>query len=81
LARAQAGEAVEWGHVEHLLAAIVDVLQAANWQRAGNRNAPKPQPVRRPGVAQPGERRFRSRRSFTPAEFQAVWSRGGEEVS
>lgn len=77
--RAHVGEAAEWGHVEHLLAAAVDVLQQANWQRAGNRNAPKPQPLRRPGQAQPGERRFRGRRTYTPAEMdQLMASRGGD---
>lgn len=45
------GAAVEWGPVEHLLATAVDVLAAANWQRGGDKKAPRPKPLLRPGVA------------------------------
>jgi hypothetical protein len=41
--------------LEQLVAAAVDVLQVANWQRAGKRSAPRPKPVRRPQP--PGKRR------------------------
>lgn len=37
-----------WSDTEHLLAAIVDNLAIANWQRAGK--GPKPKPVPRPGT-------------------------------
>jgi len=37
-----------WRTSDQLLAAVVDLLQSANWQRAGNKNAPKPKPVTRP---------------------------------
>lgn len=43
-----------WTATEHLLAAAVDALNAANWQRgnAGNKSpSPKPKPVPRPGDA------------------------------
>ena len=36
-----------WGVTEHLLAAAVDALNAANWQRGGKGQRPKP--IRRPG--------------------------------
>jgi hypothetical protein len=71
-ARSMFGEAAEWGHAEHLLAAAVDVLQQANWQRAGNRSAPRPKPLRRPGVPNPGEVQLQPGRSFTPAELDAL---------
>lgn len=38
-----------WGITEYLLAAAVDALHAANWQRGGGRG-PRPTPVERPGV-------------------------------
>jgi len=38
-----------WSVTDHLLAAVVDVLQAANWQRAGDSKAPRPKPIPRPG--------------------------------
>lgn len=56
--RAAAGEAAAWGDAEHLLASIVDVLNAANWQRSGKQNAPRPKPLPRPGVKKPGETTF-----------------------
>jgi hypothetical protein len=43
-------ERAAWPLTDHLLAAIFDSLQLANWQRAGNNNAPKPPRVPRPGV-------------------------------
>lgn len=52
------GDAAQWGWQEHLLASAVDALHAANWQRAGKKNAPRPKPVRRPGAVDPNERRF-----------------------
>lgn len=46
------GEAVAWGPTEHLLAAAVDLLAGANWQRGGNKKAPRPKPLLRPGEAE-----------------------------
>lgn len=43
------GERLEWSIDTHLLATIVDVLNAANWQRGGNPRATKPKPIERPG--------------------------------
>lgn len=53
--RSVAGEAAAWGPVEHLLASLVDVMQLANWQRAGDRNARRPEALQRPGVKAPGQ--------------------------
>lgn len=56
------GEHAEWGMGEYLLASILDTLNAANWQRAGDKRKPKPDPVPRPGEgqaqgAQPAEKK------------------------
>jgi hypothetical protein len=48
LARAVHGETAEWTVTEHLLAAAVDALHAANWQRGGGKQQ-KPKPIDRPG--------------------------------
>lgn len=40
-----------WGDVEHLLADVVDALWGANWQRAGDKRAPRPKPRVRPHLA------------------------------
>jgi hypothetical protein len=42
-----------WRIDTYLLAAAVDVLQTANYQRSGGKG-PKPQPVKRPGKKQHG---------------------------
>jgi hypothetical protein len=44
------GDAAAWGITEHLLAAAVDALNAANWQRAGDKKLPRPKPIPRPGT-------------------------------
>ena len=48
--RSVIGEDHVWGLSEQLLAALFDVLAVANWQRGGDANAKKPEPLRRPGV-------------------------------
>lgn len=42
-------ETSPWGLPEQLLAAAVDALQAANWQRQGGKGT-RPKPIPRPGV-------------------------------
>jgi len=54
--RSAAGEAAAWGPIEHLLAMVVDALRLANWQRGGDKFAPRPDPVPRPGVSDGGQR-------------------------
>lgn len=34
-----------WGSTQTLLAAVVNLLAAANWQRAGDQDAPRPDPI------------------------------------
>ncbi|MFJ9443251.1 hypothetical protein ACIRRH_15475 [Kitasatospora sp. NPDC101235] len=46
-----------WSRGEYLLADIWDVLASANWQRGGDRHAPRPKPYPRPGARRdPAER-------------------------
>jgi hypothetical protein len=43
----------QWSTTDHLLAAVVDTLRVANWQRAGDRRVSPPTPLQRPGEARP----------------------------
>lgn len=60
-----------WTITDYLLAAVVDALQAANWQRSGKKNAPKPKPVPRPGQAPAGEKYGSD--PIPQAEFASWW--------
>lgn len=42
------GDAAAWSATDRLLADVFDVLAMANWQRGGNKNAPRPKPYPRP---------------------------------
>lgn len=53
LYRSRFGEKSRWGESEHLLAAIYDLLNVANYQRivaSGKKGAKKPRPIPRPGA-------------------------------
>lgn len=56
LVRALRGEEADWGLGEHLLAAAVDQLAAANWMYASTHTAEhadppaRPEPIPRPGL-------------------------------
>ncbi len=47
-ARSMHGQRATWSSTEYLLAAAVDALAAANWQRGGGKGR-KPKPIPRPG--------------------------------
>lgn len=64
----------QWGATEHLLATVLDALGIANWQRAGNRSAPRPKPVPRPGQTTPGARGL-GRDAIPIDRFDAWWDR------
>lgn len=77
--RAVAGDGARWGDAEHLLADVVDLLQGANWQRAGRRTG-KPKPVKRPGVDDLNVERYGGSTSYSideMREIQARWAEGG----
>lgn len=59
-----------WGLPEQLLAAVVDVLRAANYQRGGSKGQ-KPKPIPRPGVAGYSVERIGGK-SRTMAEMDAM---------
>lgn len=48
--RAISPEATAWSTTDYLLAGVIDVLATANWQRSGDKNAPRPIPVERPNA-------------------------------
>ncbi|MBC3186286.1 hypothetical protein H7347_06830 [Corynebacterium sp. zg-331] len=48
------GEDEPWGLTEQLLAAAVDALNGANWQRSGGKAHTKPKPIPRPGIRSHG---------------------------
>lgn len=68
------GDQAEWGHTEHLLAAVVDVLAEANWQRGGDKKQPHPKPIRRPGDP------TRSRMSATDMRKRLLEQREGRGI-
>jgi len=72
--RALVGEAADWGATEHLLAAAVDALHAANWQRSGKKGSQRPKPLRRPGLDESGRdvTRYRPKRAMTIDEIDAL---------
>jgi hypothetical protein len=49
------GDPSRWGPGEYLLADVFDVLAAANWQRAGDKNKTRPKPYPRPRSKQATE--------------------------
>lgn len=77
LAASLVGEAAQWGATEHLLAATLDALNAANWQRAGKKTAPRPKPIPRPG-AKSADRRF-GKDPIPISEFDDWWEGGDHE--
>lgn len=46
--RALFGDQAPWSLDQHMLADVIDILNAANWQRAQSKTAPRPKPVPRP---------------------------------
>jgi len=66
-------EDAQWTLPEHLLAGIYDTLQGANWQRAGNRHAKRPEPLPRPGVKPKTEvKQHKPKKASKPDEVAKV---------
>ena len=70
LARLVRPATVGWNHAEELLACILETLQSANWQRQGNKTAPKPKPITRPGAEPQGIQRFGADGGVSIGEFE-----------
>lgn len=80
--RAYAGhEAVEWDLHANLLAAIADAVQQGNWQRAGNRNAPRPKRIPRPGLAGGDEPKRFGTAKHTVSEMRLILDTWSVEAS
>lgn len=66
-------EDAQWTLPEHLLAGIYDTLQGANWQRAGNKHAKRPEPLPRPGVKPKTEvKQHKPKKASKPDEVAKV---------
>lgn len=79
--RALVGESADWGVTEHLLAAAVDALHAANWQRSGRKGARRPKPVRRPGDTTSAEtKQYKPSRTFSPDEIDALFGARNDDT-
>lgn len=55
LFRSMHPEAADWGHSEHLLAAVFDAVQINNWLTAQGKRHERPRPLPRPGVTPEGK--------------------------
>lgn len=64
-----------WGVNDYMMANVVDLLSAGNWQRGGNKNAPKPKPIARPGEKDDGVKRFGAD-PIAPEAFDEWWTNG-----
>lgn len=75
--RAVGGPQFEWSTSDYLLASVVDAVRAGNWQRGGKRNAPKPQPLPRPGDSR--GRQMGGKRKFSTAQMDRLMSSWTDE--
>lgn len=60
-----------WGLQEHLTAATVDLLAAANWQRGGGKGV-QPKPLKRPGVNDGDVERIGGSRTYSVDEMREL---------
>lgn len=77
--QADRGQSARWGELEHLVASVIDVLQAGNYltTRAHFQGKPKPPtPIRRPG--DPQGRGHIGRRKYTPEQMRQKLDHWGE---
>lgn len=73
------GDAVVWTSTDHLLAAAVDALNIANWQRTGKKQN-RPKPIPRPGVEDKTRRTFGTARKMTLDEAHAFFTAKNRQV-
>lgn len=64
-----------WAVADYMMANVVDLLNAGNWQRGGNKNSPKPKPIKRPGEDETGVKRFGAD-PIAPEAFEEWWTNG-----
>lgn len=64
-----------WGVADYMMANVIDLLNAGNWQRGGNKSAPKPKPIKRPGEEDNSVKRFGAD-PIAPEAFDEWWTNG-----
>lgn len=64
-----------WGVAEYMAANIIDLLNAGNWQRGGDRNAARPKAYPRPGEKDESVKVFGSE-PIAPEQFDDWWDNG-----
>lgn len=74
-ARSSAGESVAWGLSEHLLAAVVNALNTANWQRGGGKGS-RPKPIKPPGSSNKDQSYGTKTGAIPISEFNQWWEGG-----
>lgn len=66
---------VPWATTEYMLANVVDLLAAGNWQRGGDKSARKPRPMPRPGDDDRATQKFGAD-PIAPEDFEDWWENG-----
>lgn len=66
---------VPWGTSDYMLANVVDLLNAGNWQRGGDKSRPKPKSVQRPGEKDDSTQVFGAD-PIAPEDFEEWWDNG-----
>jgi hypothetical protein len=69
-----------WGIGEHLLAATLDTLRGANWQRGGGKGS-KPKPIPRPGIGPARRTETHGHVDRSPEEVAAYLARFSPSVN
>lgn len=64
-----------WAATEYMLANVVDLLSAGNWQRGGDKHARRPKPIPRPGDATTGTKIFGAD-PIASEDFEDWWENG-----
>ena len=64
-----------WAATEYMLANVVDLLNAGNWQRGGDRRVRKPKPMPRPGDNNEAIQKFGAD-PVAPGDFEDWWENG-----
>jgi len=70
-----------WGLEARLLAAAVNALRDANWQRQGDNRAPRPSYVLMPGEEQPNRETDKQNHGSNPIPADEIARRLGWEVT
>lgn len=74
LAIAIHGDKARYDTSDYLTVHLINLLAAANWQRQGNKRAPKPKQFLLPGMEPEGKKTFGSE-PIPIDEFQDWWAR------